>query len=212
VKSSAASEQLDAMDTLGQAYQQWHTRWSGVLGVKNLTGSVTELYFHSALLYLYSHIHRGENQFPSVNTGSKLAELRYHFRRSAQAVVRIFTAGELRVSDLPSYFGTMLAFATVSLIKVVRDGQVLDEDSHDILCLFRQLADIFRQIKLPQIKSHPYVGITKGLEQATETLHASADQSVVEPGDLAFDNILMDDIWNTDFTDFGGNWMMFSNH
>jgi hypothetical protein len=213
VESSAASEKLDEMDKLGQAYQKWHTTWSGVLGVANLTGSITELHFNSALLYLYSHIHRGDNRSLNVNTGSKLAELRHHFRRSAQAVLRIFTAGELRVSDLPSYFGTMLAFATVSLIKVVRDGQVLDEDRHDILRLLRQLADTFREIKLPPTKSHPYVGVAKGLEQATETLHGSADQSVVVPSDLAFDDsILMDDIWNVDFTDFGGNWMMFSDH
>jgi hypothetical protein len=57
------------------------------------------------------------------------------------------------------------------------------------------------------------VGIAKSLEQATETLHGNADQPVVAPGGLAFDDsILMDDIWNMDFTDFGGNWMMFSDH
>ena len=107
----------------------------------------------------------------------------------------------------------MLAFATVSLIKVVRDGQVLDQGRADILCLLCRLADTFRQIKLPQTKSHPHVGIAKGLEQATETLHGSADQPAVAPGDLAFDNsILMDDIWNMEFADFGSNWMEFNDH
>jgi hypothetical protein len=213
VKSPVASERLDELDRLGQAYQNWQSTWCGVLGVENMTGSITDLYYHCALLYLYSHIHRGDSQPQRFNTGSRLAELRDHFRKSAQAVLRIFTAGELRILDLPSYFGTMLAFATVSLIKVVRDGQVLDQDKADILCLLCRLADTFRQIKLPQTKSHPYVGIAKGLEQATETLHGSADQPAVAPGDLAFDDsTLMDDIWNMDFTDFGSNWMEFNDH
>ena len=213
VESPAASERLDEMDKLGQAYQDWHNIWCGVLGVKNSTGSIAELYFNSALLYLYSHIHRGVTRSPNLSLGSRLGELRDHFRKSAQAVLRIFTAGELRVLDLPSYFGTMLAFAAVSLIKVIRDHQVFDEDRHDILYLLRRLAETFREIKLPQTKSHPYVGIAKGLEQATETLHGSADQPVVSSSDLAFDDsILMDDIWNLDFADFGSNWMDFNNH
>jgi hypothetical protein len=112
----------------------------------------------------------------------------------------------------------MLAFATVSLIKLVRDGEALNEEKHIILGLLRQLAVAFGEIKLPPTKSHPYVGIAKGLEQATETLHGGANQPIVAPSDLASsdlafnDSILMDDIWNMDFTDFGGNWMDFNDH
>lgn len=213
VESTAASENLDEIDKLGQAYQKWHTAWCGVLGVENLTGSIPELYYNCALLYLYSHTHRGVSRLLQLNINARLTEIRDRFQNSAQAILRIVTDGRLRILDLPSYFGTMLAFATVSLIKVFRDGQVLEEDRHDILGLLRRLADTFRQIKLPQTKSHPYVGIAKGLEQATETLHGSVEQPAVAPGDLAFDNsILMDDIWNMDFTDFGSNWMEFNDH
>jgi hypothetical protein len=215
IESSAASEKLDEVEKLGQAYESWHHTWCGVLGVENLAGTITELYYHCALLYLYSHIHRGGHRCPRPNTSGRLTELRDHFRGSAQAVLRIFTNGELRILDLPSYFGTMLAFATVSLIKVVRDGQLLDDDRRDMLHLLRQLMETFRQIKLPQSSSHPYMGIAKGLEQATENLSgsASANQSAVAASDLAFDNsILMDDIWNMDFAEFGDNWMGFDEH
>ena len=213
VESSAASEKLHEMDKLIHAYQNWHGTWCSVLRIEGLTGSIMELYHNCALLYLYSHIHRGDNRSSKMDTGPRLAELRDCFRKSAQAVLRIFTTSELRVLDLPSYFGTMLAFATIALIKVIRDGEVLDEDRHDILCLLRQLADTFRQMKLPPTKSHPYVGIARGLEQATGTLHSSTNQPIVNPSDLAFnDNILMDDIWNMDFTDFGSNWVEFNDH
>ena len=213
VESSAACEKLDELDKLAQAYQNWHHTWCGVLGVGDLTGNITELYYHCALLYLYSHIHRGANRSSQLNISARLTEIHRYFRDSAQAVLRIVTDGKLRILDLPSYFGTMLAFATVSLIKLIRDGEVLDQDRHDILSLLRRLSDTFRGIKLPQTKSHPYMGIAKGLEQASETLHGSGDQSMVAPSDLAFDDsILMDDIWNMDFTDFGGNWMEFNDH
>lgn len=213
IESSAASNKLDEMDKLIQAYQGWHSTWCGVLRTEGLAGSITELYYNCALLYLYSHIHRGENRSQKSNTSPRIAELRNRFRKSAQAVLRIVTDGELRLLDLPSYFGTMLAFAAIALIKAVRDSEVLDDDKYDILCLLRQLADTFRLMKLPPTKSHPYVGIDRGLEQATETLHGSANQSIVAPSDLAFnDSILMDDIWNMDFTEFGSNWMEFNDH
>ena len=213
VESSAACEKLEELQKLAQAYQNWHRTWCGVLGAENLMGDITELYYHCALLYLYSHIHRGANQSLQQNIDARLIEIHGYFRNSAQAVLRIVTDGKLRILDLPSYFGTMLAFATVSLIKVVRDGEVLDKTRHDILSLLRRLADTFRAIKLPQIKSHPYMGITRGLEQASETLHGGGNESVMAPSDVAFDDsTLMDDIWNMDFTDFGGNWMEFNDH
>lgn len=213
VESSAASQKLDEMEKLIQAYQNWHGTWCGVLRTEGPASSTTELYYNCALLYLYSHIHRGDNRSPNLTTSPRIAELHDDFQESARAVLRIITDGELRILDLPSYFGTMLAFATVSLIKVVRDSDVLGKDRHEILCLLRRLAETFRQIKLPRTTSHPYVGIAKGLEQATETLHGSADQPVVAPSDLAFDDsILMDEVWNMDFTDFGSNWMEFNDH
>jgi hypothetical protein len=213
IESSAASEKLDEVEKLSQAYQNWHHTWCGVLGADNLAGSITELYYHCALLYLYSHIHRGGNRCPMPSTSPRLTELHDHFRSSAQAVLRVLTNGDLRILNLPSYFGTMLAFATVSLFKVVRDGQATEDNRGDILDLLRQLMETFRQIKLPQSSSHPYVGIAKGLEQATENLSDGANQSAVAASDLAFDNsVLTDDIWNMDFTEFGDNWMGFDEH
>ena len=107
----------------------------------------------------------------------------------------------------------MLAFATVSLIKITRDGAVSANDRHDVLSLLRRLSDTFREIKLPQTKSHPYSGIAKGLEQTYETLHGGGSQSLVASNDLVFDDIiLMDDVWNMDFAEIGGNWMEFNDH
>jgi hypothetical protein len=213
IESSAASEKLDEVERLGQAYTDWHRTWCGILGVNDLAGSIAELFYNCALLYLYSHIHRGGNRTQRLDTDARLTELHDRFRSSAHAVLRTFGSGKLRMLDLPSYFGTMLAFATVSLIKVVRDGQVIEDKRQDIMQLLRELTHNFRQIKLPSSSSHPYVGVARGLEQVAESLFGSADQSAVTAVDVAFDNnILMDDIWNLDFTDFGSNWMGFGKH
>ena len=213
IESSAASEKLDAVERLGQAYQDWHHTWCGVLGVDDLAGSIAKLYFNCALLYLYSHIYRGGNRSQELNTDTRLPELHDRFRSSAHAVLRMFTNSGLRILDLPSYFGTMLAFASVAMIKVLRGCQILDDSRRDIMQLLRELTQSLRQIKLPSSSSHPYVGVARGLEQVAETMPGSTDQSAVASTDLDLNNsILMDDIWNLDFTDFGNNWMGFDEH
>lgn len=213
VESSAATEKLEEVDKLGHAYHEWHHTSRGILGTDGLTGSLPELYYDCGLLYLYSHIHRGGSMNQTVHTSAKLVEFHNHFRGSAHAVIRIIIDGQLRLLDLPSYFGTMLAFATVSLIKIIREDKVGRENVQETLRLLRRLAEFLRDVKLPQYSSHLYAGISKGLDQATESLQAGTGQFLETSDAIIFDeNIFMDDIWNMDFTDFGSNWMGFDEH
>jgi hypothetical protein len=213
VESSAAAQKLDEVDKLSQAYQNWHNMWCTTLGTGGPAGCIAELYYNCALLYLYSHIHRGNTQPVSPNSDTKIAELHIRFQQSAHAVLRIMVDGELHLLNLPSYFGTMLAFATVTLIKTVREEPLGEGGKSDILNLLRRLASCLRRTRLPPSSSCPYVGISKGLEQATESLSVSADQSFEIPDGMVFDeSILADDIWNMDYTDFGSNWMGFDEH
>lgn len=70
-----------------------------------------------------------------------------------------------------------------------------------------------QQMQMPHSSTHPYMGIAKGLEQAAESLHGSANHTSEATSTLLFDeNLLMDDIWNVDFTEFGSNWMDFDEH
>jgi hypothetical protein len=213
VESSAAAQKLDEVDKLSQVYQNWHNMWCIALGTGGAAGCIAELYYHCALLYLYSHIHRGSTQPVSPTSDTKIAELHLRFQQSAHAVLRVMVNGELHLLTLPSYFGTMLAFATVSLIKIIREGTIGESGKSDVLNLFLRLASRLKGISLPPYSNHPYAGISKGLEQATESLSVGAHQSLEIPDAMVFDeSILADDLWNMDYTDFGSNWMGFDEH
>jgi hypothetical protein len=213
VESSAAAQKLDEVDKLSQAYQNWHNTWCITLGTGGAAGCVAELYYNCALLYLYSHIHRGSTEPVSQTSATKIAELRLRFQQSAHAVLQTMVDGEMHLLNLPSYFGTMLAFSTVTLIKTVHEETLGESEKVDILNSLRRLASCLRGIRFPPSSSHPYAGISKGLEQATESFLAGADQSVGTLDDMVFDeSILADDVWNMDYTDFGSNWIGFVEH
>jgi hypothetical protein len=213
VESPAAAQKLDEVDKLSQAYHNWHNMWCITLGTEGAASCIAELYYNCALLYLYSHIHRGGTSHPIVTSDAKMNELKHRFRESAYAVLRIMVDGELHLLNLPSYFGTMLAFATASLIKIIRGDKVGENEKSDILNLLRRLASRLRGISLPPSSPHPYAGISKGLEQATESFLVGSDQSIGIASDMVFDeSILADDIWSMDYTDFGSNWMGFDEH
>jgi hypothetical protein len=65
----------------------------------------------------------------------------------------------MRLADLPSYFGTMLAFATVSLIKIARDDEATHGFKQDVLHLLYRLRDTLHVVELPPSCSHLYMGI-----------------------------------------------------
>lgn len=217
IESAAATLKLLEFNKHVQAYDQWRQTWCSVLAVGQHSGDptagISELHFCCARLYLYSHLHRGRIPNQRLSSKPEANELIDNFQESALSVLRLILDGEMRLSDLPSYFGTMLAFATVSLIKIARDDCASHWLKQDVLQLMYRLRDSLHVIRLPSSCSHPYAGIAKGLEQATEGLQGSSTPALDNPSDTTFDdNIFMDDFWNVDFTDFGANWMGLADH
>jgi hypothetical protein len=214
IESTAAMQKLPEVNRFSQAYDQWRQTWCSVLAIgQQSTGVISELHFSCARLYLYSHLHRGRTPNQQLGSTPEANDLINNFKESALSVLRLILDSEVRLLDLPSYFGTMLAFATVSLIKIARDGNASHDLKQDVLHLMYRLRDSLHVIKLPSSCSHPYGGIAKGLEQATEGLQNNHAPTFDNPNDLTFDdNILTDDFWNVDFTDFGTNWMGLVDH
>jgi hypothetical protein len=214
VESSAASQKLTEVNRFSQAYDQWRQTWCSVLAIgQQSTAGVSELHFFCARLYLYSHLHRGRAPNNGLNPETEDDDLISNFQASALSVIRLILDKEMCLLDLPSYFGTMLAFATVSLIKTARDDNASHRLKQDVLQLMYRLRDSLHAIKLPSSCSHPYAGIAKGLEQATEGLQGNPAPTLDYHSDMTFDDtIFTDDLWNLDFTDFGTNWMGLTDH
>jgi hypothetical protein len=217
IESTAATQKPLEFNRFSQAYDQWRQTWCGVLAAgqqsRDPMADVSELHFHCARLYLYSHLHRGRTLDNALTSTPESSELINNFQESALSVLRLILDSEVRLLDLPSYFGTMLAFATVSLIKITRDSSASHSLKQDVLYLMYRLRDSLHAIKLPSSCSHPYAGLAKGLEQATEGLQSNPAPNVDNLSDMTFDeNIFTGDFWNVDFTDFGTNWMGLADH
>lgn len=216
VESQAAIQRPMELLGLAQAYDQWLQTWRSMLvfDSHDHRGGILELYYHSSKLYLDSHIYRGKAEPVATIESSVVDELRNNFRESAVSVLRIMLDQKMRLLDLPSYFSTMLAFATVALVKMVREGDVARTCSKpEILRLLQQLAETLRANQLPHSPPHPLLGISKGLERATESLQSDASDPLPDATDMNFDeSIFMEDIWNMDFTDLGDTWMGFGDH
>ena len=217
IESSAATMKLSEFNRLSQAYDQWRQTWCSVLAIGHNSGAsmagISELHFFCARLYLYSHLHRGRKPEQALNSTIDASGLNDVFRESAFSVLRLILDSEVQLANLPSYFGTMLAFATVSLIKIARDDEASHGFKKDVLHLLYRLRDSLHVVKLPLSCSHPYTGISKGLEQATEGLQSNIAPTFDSPSEMTFDDVVFtDDFWNVDFTDFGTNWMGLADH
>lgn len=216
IESQTAIELPTEVLRFAETYDQWLQTWRGMLVFDDCdhSGNMLQLYFHSAKLYLYSHIHRGKAQphFPAEPFA--FSDLNERFRESGLSVLRITLDGEIDLLRLPSYFGTMLAFATVVLIKTVREDDTASLlYKPEIMRLLHRLAAVLQAKQLPPAPPHPLLSIASGLNHAMDHLLIDDARSVDALPEMSFDeSIFMEDLWNIDFTDFGNNWMDFDEH
>lgn len=216
VENQAAVQRPMELHRFENEYDRWLQTWRGlmVFDSQDQTCSMLDLYYHCFKLYLCSHIYRGNASLQSTSESSTVADFSKQFRESALSVLRIMLDGKKRLLDIPSYFSTMMAFATIVLIKTIReDNTASSSDKQDIMRLLQRLAETLRPIRLPQSPSHPLLSISKGLEHATESFSSETSGAFHDVSALNFDeSMFMEDIWNMDFTDLGDNWMGFDEH
>ena len=116
---------MSDLESLNDAYEHWRRDWKTMLETQlQLDPSVLtflDLYFHSARLYLSTHIFRGPKQDfarpeDSPNPFHRFGQLA---TQSALSIVHTITEMiEAQVSiRLPFYFSTMLSFASIFLLK-----------------------------------------------------------------------------------------------
>lgn len=142
---------------------------------------VFDLYYYSAKLYLISHVFRGsqsqsQSRDTKVSTGSDTTVNTFvnGAVQSAFAMIRCIVDDNNKspwLEMLPTYIGTMVAFACVCLVRVSRQQTPLACDMHDevISGYLHRLVQVPRLSPVMDHPAHPLVSIARSLETATTT-------------------------------------------
>ncbi len=123
--STFISSRLSELEYFSDAYEHWRQKWTAILEtqleVEPSVPAILDLYFHSARLYLSSHIFRGPEQdfARSEDTPNPLDRLGRSATQSALSIVyRMTELNDAQVSSrLPFYISTTIAFASIFLLK-----------------------------------------------------------------------------------------------
>ena len=223
VESSLASQRSADVEHLSHAYDKWRQDWLGVLTIQaqksGFAPYLFDFYFNSAKLHLYSHVFRGASQAQTDIRRSDDTDLlgRQAFE-SALSVVRCAVEGNEAccwLRYMPSYFGTMIAFASICLVKFSAQEQSLtDAKRKESLQGLRLLSSALQTITTEGSITHPLVSLAKGLDTAINsgpqnisTNPDSTTDAVTNDSTLDFDQFGSDFInWN--FPGFDDYWTM----
>jgi hypothetical protein len=214
IESGIVNQRSIEFGRLNDALDKWRQDWQAVV---TMSPRVFDLYFYSAKLYLYSHVFRGPSlaQSPAgINGAENLAQ---HATDAALEVLRCAVDDiddHSWLQKLPFYFGTMIAFASVCLIRTsLQEGHDNDSRTHQIARYLTSLSQVLQTSAMDESSSHPLANIAKSLEAATKDGVQSTEQFVNGPNsedmlDFAFDfDMFASNPFNLTFPGGEDNWM-----
>lgn len=219
IESSIVNERFIEIGRLNDALDKWHQDWCGMIveGNSGRSQRLFDLYLHSAKLYLFSHVFRGPSLAESPAGGSRSNDLSQHAADSALSILRgavDMDQGPTWLEQLPFYFGTMIAFACVCLIRTsLRENDIEDDRTNDILRYLHRLAQVLRQSQMADSSTHPLMNIARSLEAAVQerrrsTQHPPKDFNIDDAYDFAFDfDLFANNPLNLSFPGAEDNWM-----
>ncbi|KAF2486478.1 hypothetical protein BDY17DRAFT_321267 [Neohortaea acidophila] len=220
VQSTLASQRTFELERLSDALDVWLQDSLAVLHSRRDPGlygqRVIEFYYHSAKLYLFSHIFRGHtDDQPAAQSTKPLVNSAI---QSALAILRSAVDGEKEtgwLKKLPYYFGTMIAFASVCLIRTTLQGDTSDDAMvNETLRTLRNISEVLKNSSTTERSTHPLFSIGRSLEAAISERRPSEPSQIdahemtdFEP-DLAFDfDLFASDPLNLSFPGDEDNWM-----
>ena len=218
IQSSSVGGKSAELGHLSSAYDRWRQEWIGVLAVRNVPNTFTrhmfDLYYHSAKLYLFSHIFRGPTQQDDMGliTTNGMDRIAQHAIENALSVIRCISDGNENqvwlVGNLPCYFGTVTAFAAVLLLRASWQAQfLLRVEKEDIFKSLQRLTELIRGSLITIHSTHPLLGIANSLEIAMEDRHSSScdDMNGIESGkpiDSSIDfDLFIEDLFGPELLD-----------
>jgi len=202
IERNVLGERAVEIKRLSEAYDRWYEEWGAFLTLAHqhdpILHRIFDLHYHSGKLYLFSHIFRGKLGSQTGQSSYKETSEAQNAVASALFLIRCITEADNSSSwlgKLPFYFGTMIAFACVCLIKTaLQDQPPIKPKSSETLQELSNLAILLRHAEIPQFPGHPLMRITKSLETATvgtdQGMNMNAEMVDQQLQDFDFDAFL----------------------
>jgi hypothetical protein len=150
---------------------KWNEAFKPHTHIGNYPRKGVGLHYHFAKLYLCSHAFRGisTGSGPKFELSLEMREVADTAILSATSILRSINGDkefQSFMSDLPLYFDTMIAFASVFLFRISTSySHAVQVDTHEILRLLRQSVDVLEEISSKIRPAHLLARITEGLRQ-----------------------------------------------
>ncbi|KAF8847304.1 hypothetical protein BDZ45DRAFT_607665 [Acephala macrosclerotiorum] len=157
---------------------EWGTRFKQHKHIGNYPRKGVGLHYHFAKLYLCSHAFRGisSNQTGTPGMSLEMREIAESAVLSATSILRSINSDEefqSFMSDLPLYFDTMIAFASVFLFRITTSySYAIQVDVPEILRLLSQSVRVLEDITCRIRPEHLLARITEGLKQLLNKFEA----------------------------------------
>lgn len=204
------SRKLAEISRLEDAYEHWCGYWQGTMDfdedADHFSRRMFNLYFHSAKLYLFSHVLRGRSELST----EALRDVEHYAHCALEHPLSIicFVSHDTqeRLQQLPYYIGTVTAFAFICLVKATSQNChiICDKEGDDTITHLRRLVQVLHLPSAETQSSHPLLGIAESLKTVMSGVHQfDHDQHSLPDFDGLYGfNFALDglDIFNMDST------------
>jgi hypothetical protein len=157
-ESPVSERSIPQIRSFGIALDTWRVNWTERFKASaqisgNYPGKAVELHFHFGKLYLCAHAFRGMYRKTDIHVemSSDMEEFGNTAVLSAISILRVVISDKelhTHLNGLPLYFGTMIAFAVVFLLKIaMRNSTSVRIDKQEVFNLISQLSSVLQQLK-----------------------------------------------------------------
>ncbi|KAE9362621.1 hypothetical protein N431DRAFT_490384 [Stipitochalara longipes BDJ] len=194
-ESSITNERIAELESLSRCFDVCR---SNAMSIDERPGNffqqLFDLHIHCAKLSLFSHAFRGSSQRHSSSLSNHFQEMEKFERsalESALAVVRAVAWGEEvqnLLETIPSYFGTMIAFASISLIKAWgKEPMMCYLDKNEVCSALDRLVEVFQACSARLQPEHPLCSFAKSLKIAMDGSCCHVNGNPIDMGFMAND-------------------------
>jgi hypothetical protein len=225
IESSFVRNKSAELEQLSGAYDRWRQEWVQVLTLRDALDQFAQhmfdLYYHSAKLYLFSHVFRGPTQRDAEApvTTNGMDSLAQCAIENALSIIRCVSDGNInrvQLGNLPCYFGTVTAFASILLLRASGQAQSLyGVKKEEVFQCLHRLTESIQCSLVVTHPVHPLLSIANSLEIAIGGQHQTGRDGVdccgaEKPIDSSLDfELFGEDLFGLSFLDNHDDWLAF---